>query len=136
MAKKFNIIPEIDELVMKAVNQIVWPRWRAKHEAMKRACYYKTVGHRRRIFYKCELCGREGLERGDVQTDHILPRVPVEGYDNLIAWLERTLCEADGLQVICKDPCHKEKTAKEAGQRAEVRRAAKAKSRKKKGKRK
>ena len=130
LVPKFNIISERDSLIMQAINRYVWARWPAKQEALKRACYYKTVGHRRRIFYKCELCGQEGLTRDQVAVDHVLPRIPVEGFDNLLAFIERTLCDAEGLQVICVDPCHKNKTAKEAGERAEVRRNKKKKPRK------
>lgn len=126
---KFNLISERDSLIMQAINRYVWARWPAKNEALKRACYYKTVGHRRRVFYKCELCGQEGLTRDQVAVDHILPRVAVEGFDDLLSWIERTLCEAEGLQVICVNPCHKNKTAVEAKQRAEHRKNHKKKAR-------
>lgn len=132
---KFAIISERDQLIMSAINRYVWARWSPKQEALKRACYYKTVGHRRRIFYTCELCGRTGLTREEVAVDHILPRIPVEGFDNLMDWIERTLCAAKDLQVICVEPCHHEKTAKEAAQRAEARKAKKGKAKRKQGRR-
>ncbi len=135
MAKKFNIIPEIDELVMKVVMRYVWPSWRGKKEALARAAYYCVENGRRRRFWICEECGKDRLGPMERQTDHISPRTPVDGYDELNSWLKRTLCEANQLRILCLD-CHKKKSAEEAGQRAEVRRAAKAKSRKKKGKRK
>ena len=138
---RFSLISERDDMIMKAINRYVWPRHPAKNEALRRACYYKTVGHRRRIYYKCEICGREGLTRDEVAVDHIIPRILTSGYDDLLSWIERTLCDADSLQVLCVEPCHHEKSAREAAERAEHRRARKvkarkAKARKKKGKRK
>lgn len=129
---KFTIISDRDDMIMKAINRYVWPRFPARNEALKRACYYKTVGHRRRIFYRCELCGREGLTRDEIAVDHIIPRVLTSGYDDLLSWIERTLCDASGLQVICVEPCHHEKTAKEAAERSEHRKANKAKKARKK----
>lgn len=139
LVPKFNIIPEIDQLVMQAVMRYVWPRWRGKKEALDRAVYYVTEGHRRRRYWRCERCGKEKLGPSERQTDHRHPRTPVTGYDNLQAWIARTLCEAEDLDVLCLS-CHSEKTKKEAGERAEVRRNKKkprktAKKTKKKGKR-
>ena len=129
MGKKFSIISERDDMIMKAINRMVWPRWQGKYDALKRACYYTTVAHRRRIFWICEKCGKRELTQDQREVDHIIPRMPPEGFDNLMAWIERTLCDADGLQILCED-CHHEKCAKEAAERAEHRRAKKLKARK------
>jgi len=130
---KFSIISERDQLIMTAINRYCWAQWSGKKDALKRACYYKTVGHRRRIFWTCELCGRTGLTREEVAVDHIEPRIPVTGFDDILSWIERTLCDAADLQVICVEPCHHEKTAKEAAQRAEARKAKKGKAKRKQG---
>jgi 5-methylcytosine-specific restriction endonuclease McrA len=131
---KFNIIPEIDQLVMQAVMRYVWPMFRSRKDALARASYYVTEKHRRRRFWFCEVCGERRLEAADRAVDHIVPRMPPTGYDNLSDWLARTLCEADGLQVICKK-CHDKKSAEEAGQRAAERKKRKKKKSNKKGKR-
>lgn len=52
-----------------------------------------------------------GPEHPRIDIDHVLP--VVDGGTNLL----------ENLQAICNDPCHKEKTAREARERAKARRA-------------
>lgn len=131
---KFNIISERDEFIMRAIMRHAWPMWTGRKEALARAAYYTTEGHRRRRYWRCDICGKEKLCEGDRQVDHRSPRTPVSGFDDILSWLERTLCDADGLDVLCLE-CHKEKSAKEAGERAEARKAKKSKAKRKQGRR-
>ena len=131
MGRFSHIISERDDLIMRAVMRYVWPMWSGRKEALARAAYYVTEGHRRRRYWKCEKCGKKELETDQRQVDHIFPRTPVTGFDNINSWLERTLCDAEDLAILCLD-CHKAKSAEEAGQRAEVRKAEKAKKAKRK----
>lgn len=64
--------------------------------------------------YACAECGRrpEAHERVKFDVDH---RVPLaDGGEHALS----------NLQLLCNDPCHKAKTAREAGERAARRRAA------------
>jgi len=77
----------------------------ARQEALKRARI-------RRGWYKCELCGSE-VQKKNMALDHIIPIVPVTGWDSWDKFIERLFCSVDGFQVICKKPCHSEKTKAE-----------------------
>jgi len=68
--------------------------------------------------YKCELCGAI-KKTSEIVVDHIEPIVPVTGFDNWDGLIERLFCLPEGLQVICKKPCHAEKSKKENSLRRE-----------------
>lgn len=77
----------------------------------------------RRVAYRCARCG--GLYKSDdVQVDHIVPVVPVGGFDSWDGYVARMFCGVDGYQVLC-GPCHDERTAEQRTARVVARRAAK-----------
>lgn len=62
--------------------------------------------------YKCAVCG--SIKRtSEIVVDHIHPIIPVTGFDNWDGVIERLFCPPDELQVICKKPCHSEKSKEE-----------------------
>ena len=51
-----------------------------------------------------------GKRVNNIQVDHIDPVVdPAKGFENWHTYIERMFCEADGLQVLCRE-CHQKKT--------------------------
>ena len=83
--------------------------------AAKKAAEKTVTGHRHRYEYLCAVCDK--YYRGnEVQVDHIKPAGTLKDYKDLPAFVQNLFCEADGLQVLCKD-CHKTKTASERKQR-------------------
>ena len=66
--------------------------------------------------YTCASC--EGVfPAKEVQVDHIHPVVdPQTGWVSWDVFIDRLLCEGDGLQVLCS-ACHDLKTAEERKQR-------------------
>lgn len=72
--------------------------------------------------YKCELCGKEPLLKGEYEVDHIVPSESLTGWDGWSAYITRKLdITVNDLQVLCKKPCHSKKSAKEnAARRANV----------------
>lgn len=92
-----------------------------------------TKGGAKRCFYMCEICGFMFV-RDDTQVDHINPCQPVDGHDPDYNEFIDLLFNGQ-LQCVCKS-CHKEKSALEATQRAEARRALKLPEEKKRAKRK
>lgn len=97
-------------------------RWGPKNEVKKAARVRKGV-------YICNRCKEEvtytkleGDKRiANVFVDHIIPVVdPVKGFTTWDEYIERLFCEADNLQVLCKD-CHDEKSKEEK----EIRNSAK-----------
>lgn len=58
--------------------------------------------------YQCHDCG-EWFPRNQVQVDHIEPCGSVRSVEDVGPFLERALCEPDGLAVLCTT-CHGNKT--------------------------
>jgi 5-methylcytosine-specific restriction endonuclease McrA len=56
-------------------------------------------------FYTCNKC-KEDFPAKNVEVNHIIPVVPVNGFDSWDGVISRLFCEEDGLEVVCK-PCHK-----------------------------
>ena len=66
-------------------------------------------GNRRQKWeYQCHSCGGWFMGK-DVQVDHREPCGQLKSYDDLPGFVERLLCEADKLQVLCVT-CHRSKT--------------------------
>lgn len=79
-------------------------RWKPRSEAMKAARVARGK-------YLCAKC-REVHPRKNIQMDHILPVVPVEGTNDWNVVISRMFVEASAYQCLCKE-CHKEKTSEE-----------------------
>lgn len=58
--------------------------------------------------FKCNSCGG-AFPSKDVQVNHIVPVIPVEGFDSWDNVIARMYCEKNGLEVLCI-PCHKQVT--------------------------
>jgi hypothetical protein len=130
---------EIEMLVVAVTRRFVWPMWRGKKEAMARAAYYVTKPRRTKLF-ECERCHKDGLKPLEINCHHIEEVIPKTGFDNLEDTIRRILCEADGIQVLCKK-CHLEVHAGDQQERATNRkkprsRKAKTARKKQRGKRK
>lgn len=67
--------------------------------------------------YRCCKC-QELYTAANMEINHIVPVVPVEGFDSWDGVVERLFCEKDGLEALCK-PCHKVVTKGENQQRKE-----------------
>lgn len=93
-------------------------RWPPKYRVLSEACVGQQINPasgRVAKFYRCGSCQNAFVAK-DVEVDHILPVVPVTGFDSYDGLIERTFCEKDGLMVLCKT-CHKSKTKKENEER-------------------
>ena len=94
-------------------------RWNAKYMALEDAFVKKDINPatgRKAKLYRCARCGML-FSAANVAVDHISPVIPIEGFDTWEGVVERMFCEPEGLQVLCKTPCHAEKTASERMQR-------------------
>lgn len=108
MPRKKNTQPWYFKYLRRDIRRIF--QWSPEKKKSKARAYYDGS-------YHCELCGAASLERDDVQCDHIIPCVNVEGFDGWSAEIERTLdVKAEGLQWICK-PCHYKKSKAENAER-------------------
>lgn len=76
-------------------------RWPARGEALKLARIERGL-------YKCNLCSGS-FKNKDIKLDHIIPIVPVKGFDNWDGFINRLFCNSEGFQVLCKQ-CHESKT--------------------------
>lgn len=105
-------------------------RWRPKTIALDHArCdeepfTNEVANDRSRNKYSCAACGGV-FRKKEINVDHIEPVVdPENGFTTFDSYIERLFTSVQGLQILCI-PCHKEKTASEAGDRAETRRKKK-----------
>jgi 5-methylcytosine-specific restriction endonuclease McrA len=78
----------------------------------KRLCKKKG---RQKYEYQCAACNK-WYKGADVQVDHIVPCGSLKSYDDLPRFVKLMFCEADNLQVLCKE-CHQDKTNKEREER-------------------
>lgn len=93
-------------------------RWPPKYQTLSKACVgQKTNPASGRLakFYKCNKC-KDDFPAKNVEVNHIIPVVPVDGFDSWDAVIYRLFCEEDGLEVVCK-PCHKLITKEENQER-------------------
>jgi 5-methylcytosine-specific restriction endonuclease McrA len=93
-------------------------RWGPRNTAIDRAYVDDGINPktgRRCKLHRCEECN-DLFAKGDMHADHIIPVVPVTGFDSWDGTIERMFCEEDGFRIVCKD-CHKGITDKENEQR-------------------
>ena len=77
----------------------------ARQEALK-------AGRIARNQYRCAKCLKI-YSRKEVVIDHINPIVPLTGWDNFDGYIQRLFCAVEELQILCRVPCHKEKSLEE-----------------------
>lgn len=93
-------------------------RWRpiyAKYAENRRAITAedrRKWGNRVKYVHQCEGC-KAWYPRTHIAVDHIIPCGSLRSYAEAAQFLERLLVEREGLQLLCKDKCHSEKTAEE-----------------------
>lgn len=93
-------------------------RWPPRYEVLFASRRGKRVNPRTGRMaehHECSRCKRLYVSK-DVEVNHIIPVVPVTGFDTWDGVINRLFCEADGLEVVCK-PCHLEITANEREER-------------------
>lgn len=69
--------------------------------------------------YKCSKC-LNVFKKNEVKKDHIIPVVPVTGWESFDSYVPRILIPVQGFQILCVS-CHKEKTRLEGIQRKALR---------------
>lgn len=69
--------------------------------------------------YRCANCNMKFGSK-DIQVDHVIPVVdPAKGFTDWNDYIERMFCDVDGLQILCRDACHRDKTQAENKSRRE-----------------
>ena len=101
--------------IMTSLRQASY-KWPSRNLALKEARISRGV-------YECAGC-KSHFGRKEIQVDHIIPVMPLNGSDDFNVILERLFCPSEGLQILCK-PCHKDKTDLENKARKEYRRIKK-----------
>lgn len=94
-------------------------RWKYKYQALNAAKvvvndgFYKNGNVRTKMMFRCACC-KKVYDRREVCVDHINPVVDTEeGFSDWNEYVPNLLCEINNLQILCKKPCHAEKTARE-----------------------
>lgn len=83
-------------------------RWIPRSEAL-------SAARVRRGVYTCNHCKLEHPKK-NIEIDHIMPIVPVEGWDTWDGFIGRLFCDVIGYQILCCG-CHSLKSVKENEQR-------------------
>lgn len=86
------------------------PRYTTLNDAFVGKQINKSTGRLAKHF-ECSRC-QGHFPQKEVEVNHKIPVVPVEGFDSWDAVIERMFCEKNELEVLCK-PCHKIVTAEE-----------------------
>lgn len=103
-----DVTTDLKKLLIQILRRASY-RSPARNQALKNARISRGL-------YRCNSCLNE-FTRKQIAVDHIKPVVPINGYKSGLdfdanEFAERLFCEANNLQVLCKD-CHKQKTKKE-----------------------
>lgn len=89
-------------------------RWPPKYKVLSKAYVGQRINPksgRMAKHYLCKAC-EEAFPAKEIQVNHIVPVVPISGFDNWDNVVERMFCEESGLEVLCV-PCHKSITKEE-----------------------
>lgn len=96
------------------------PRYQCMNDAFIERATNPATGRLAKL-YRCEKC-QGSFPAANMEVNHIVPVVPVEGFDSWDGVIERLFCEKDGLEALCK-PCHRAVTKEENKERKEVKNA-------------
>jgi 5-methylcytosine-specific restriction endonuclease McrA len=83
-------------------------RWPPRNEALKLAKVDRNQ-------YKCAHC-TQIFGRKDVQIDHKIPVVSLQGFTSWDDYVSKMFCDLDGFQILCTS-CHDSKTLVENQER-------------------
>lgn len=100
--------------IISMLRRLSW-QWEPRSQALKNA---KCGKQGRAFLYKCSKCGKP-FKKDDVAIDHIIPVVPIEGFENGWNWdqyIKNLFCSIENFQVLC-DTCHDLKSEKETEER-------------------
>ncbi len=70
---------------------------------------YRGPNHRQKWEYQCAEC-KNWFSDKEIAVDHIVECGSLSKAEDLPVFVERLFCEVEGLQILCKDICHKKKT--------------------------
>jgi hypothetical protein len=94
-----------------------WPPIRKAKEQARRA--YTGPNKRQKWEYCCSMCGGWFAEK-EIQVDHVHECGSLKSFEDISGFVERLLCEVDGLRVLCKESCHRAVTEKQRAERDSV----------------
>ena len=89
-----------------------WTKYPVRYQVMDAAKKpYTGKDKRTKWVYECASC-KGKFKSTEVQVDHIKPAGTLKDYKDLPSFVRNLFCEADNLQVLCKE-CHNKKTKEE-----------------------
>lgn len=110
----------------KSINLVTWliPKlrkfsvyWPPRSRALLKARviidngFYKNGNPKKKTLYRCEKC-QDLFEREDIQMDHTIPVVDLEGFQNWDEYINSLFCDESNYSTLCKK-CHSIKTTQE-----------------------
>jgi len=88
-------------------NSMYWKPVQDAKNASRRL--YKGENKRQKFEYQCCKC-KKWFKGDEVEVDHIIEAGSLKDGGDVKDFIERLFCEKEGLQVLCKNICHREKT--------------------------
>lgn len=89
-----------------------WTKYPVKYAVLDKAKQpYTGTDKRTKWVYTCASCNST-FKATEVNVDHITPAGTLRDYSDLPEFVKNLFCEADNLQVLCKE-CHDVKTKEE-----------------------
>jgi len=89
------------------------PKYQTRKDAWVERGVYQCAGYKKRKHKVPVSILVKGKRKNNVEVDHIQPIIdPKKGFESWDKTIKRMFCEAEGLQVLCKD-CHGRKTKDE-----------------------
>lgn len=93
-----------------------WPPL-VRHVYLQSRRDYRGDNKRQKHEYQCSACG-DWFMRKNIQADHIAECGSLKSFADLPGFVERLLCEVEGLRLLC-ETCHQERTNEERRKRGE-----------------
>ena len=119
MTTKKKSVPALRSRLMSALRK-TWsysPEYKAAIDDARRdfSVLSKLGKPMRRVHFLCSAC-ELFYDRENVQVDHIVPVVPLAGFDSWDGVIARLFCPTAGLRIMCKN-CHMAETDAERAMR-------------------
>jgi 5-methylcytosine-specific restriction endonuclease McrA len=82
--------------------------------AAKTTYYIKSKNGKdlKRVSFTCALCKKSGFKSTQIQMDHIVPVIDMDGFANWDIFISRLFCDESNWNVLCL-MCHTTKSRRE-----------------------
>lgn len=100
--------------------------WKPKNDCLAEASKGTIINPKTGRPNKAVVCSEcsKVVPKKDAEVDHIVPVVPLTGWDSFDGFIERLFCEKDGFRALCEE-CHSKITKEQNAIRRENKKRSK-----------